>query len=129
MKQILIIPLLLITIFSCTHEYNNSLELKTKYLQSSYPEQILVGEFTSSTGSQDLYITQGEVYYPKEIAPPLYEFIRNNINVCGMFPMELIEMGNISHNPNLVFEIQGKIIEYKGNIPLFYVTTWSSWEE
>lgn len=48
--RIVLIVFTLSTLFSCNHEYNDSLELKAKYPKSSYPEQTLVGHFTSSTG-------------------------------------------------------------------------------
>lgn len=75
------------------------------------------------------------MFYPKEITPDTDLFLRNNIRVCGKFPMELIDIGgSILFDPNLEFEIKGKAIEHQTsrdevNIPLFYVTKWSSWEK
>jgi len=130
MRKLLLI-LLSFILLSCGHRYENTATQKALFkARQSEPFDTLIGVFTSSTGSLDLSLIQGQLSLPHDIKLQLYDTLSSDIKVCGNFPKELIDMSGWQYNPNLAYKIIGKTIladtqNAIGSVPLCYVTDWT----
>jgi hypothetical protein len=127
----LILILTTLLFVSCGHDYENTMEQKKLFeARKTQPPDTLICEFTSSTGSLDLYYLQGNLTLPADIKFQLSDTLTRDIKVCGNFPKDLINMTSWNYDPDLAYKIVGKTIladkeNAVGKVPLFYVTEWT----
>jgi hypothetical protein len=118
---------------SCKHNYDNTSELKEEYKKISNQKcDTLVVRFMSCTECLDLYIDSRKLTIPNKFKSyPISEF--TDLNICGNFPKDLIDMTSLNYNPELKFTIIGKVIKLDssngiGLVPIFYVEKWKKEE-
>ncbi len=119
---------------SCTHRYRVDPIAKLAYEQSTSHEDTLTCKFHSCTECLDLYIEKGKLTVPTELKRTLCNDSTRDIKICGNFPLDLLDMTSFNFKPGILFQITGKVVSLdtnngKGEVPLFYVSTWKRLEE
>ena len=127
----IILTFITLLLVSCGHDYENTTEQKKLFkAREAQPLDTLICEFTSSTGSVDLYYLQGKLTLPTDIKFQLSDTLTRDIKVCGNFPKDLINMTSWNYDADIAYKIVGKTIladteNAVGKVPLFYVTEWT----
>ncbi|MES2617308.1 MAG: hypothetical protein V4613_05485 [Bacteroidota bacterium] len=127
-----IITILLLT--SCGHRYDITVEQQKLFNQRQAQQlDTLIGYYTSSTGSLDLFILEGKLTFPEDIKKQLYDSLTSDIKVCGNFPKDLIDINTWNYDTDIAFKIVGKTIKADsinaiGKVPLFFVTEWTKFD-
>jgi len=127
----LLLILFVLFLISCGHKYETSKELEKEFEKrvNQKSDTLIVGH-DECTECLDLYISQGKLTIPNDVKLNSSFFSDRDFNVCGKFPMDLIDNSTFNFDPYLSFKIIGKVIKADttngiGSVPLFYVDSWT----
>lgn len=116
---------------SCVHHYDTSKAFTTAFeKRTGQRADTLVAMHDECTGCLDLVCIQGSLSIPSDVMIDSNTTSNGKFfDVCGHFPMELVDVTAFNFEPDCVFKISGKVIAADtsngvGSVPLFYVDSW-----